>query len=472
MPDPTPSPTAASHVVVSDPQGLVRQGTTLQAAGRLDEALAMADAALRLQPDLAAAHGLRGSVQRARGRPADALRSLDEALRLAPAQARLHMVRGNALRDLGDLDGALASHDRALALRPDLVPALCNRSMVLAELGLWQAALASAEQAVAIAPDDAEARWHLAVRCLQQGDFARGWPAYEARWQQPGFGPSPVAGGTPTWLGGTPLTGKTLLLAAEQGLGDTLQFCRYAAMAVQRGARVLLEVQPSLAGLLGTFAGGAQILQRGAPRPLVDAVTPLMSLPLAFGTRLDTIPWSGPYLRATGEYRTAWAARLGPAVRPRIGIAWRGNPRNPGDRRRSMTAAQLLAALPPGYQYVSLQPQKGPGDAEALAAHGVLDSGALLSDFRDTAALCALVDHVVSVDTSVAHLAGALGRPLSLLLTRDADWRWLLGRDDSPWYPTARLYRQTTAGDWSDPLLRLRADLDRTHPLASFASHS
>lgn len=268
----------------------------------------------------------------------------------------------------------------------------------------------------------------------------------------------------PLWDGREPLAGKTLLLQAEQGLGDTLQFCRYASVAQQQGARVVLEAQPPLVPLLRSLQGASQVVARGDPLPAFDVHCPLMSLPVAFGTTLDSVPSAVPYLEAPAERVQAWRSRLGPAKAPRVGLAWSGSRTHRQDRERSLALERLLAALPPGLTYVSLQ--KEVRDTDRPAMQGLQDMGAELADFADTAALCEQLDLVISVDSSVAHLAGALGRETWLLLPFNADWRWLLRRADSPWYPGMRLLRQPVAGDWDAVLDGLRPAMANRFPNA------
>jgi hypothetical protein len=253
------------------------------------------------------------------------------------------------------------------------------------------------------------------------------------------------------WLGGDPVAGKTVLLHAEQGYGDTLQFCRYAPLVAALGATVVLEVPLALKPLLGSLRGVSLLVAKGGVTPAFDLHCPLMSLPLAFATRLDTIPADVPYLQADPVRRQAWRQRLDEVSAPgrcRVGLAWSGNPRHNNDENRSIRLEQLAPLYGLDATFVSLQPLVRERDKACLAQSGIVNPGAELTDFADTAALMDALDLVICVDTSVAHLAGALGRPLWVLLPRVPDWRWLLDRDDSPWYPTARLFRQDKPGDW------------------------
>jgi hypothetical protein len=316
------------------------------------------------------------------------------------------------------------------------------------------------ERALAIGPADPRTQWHLAMNHLLSGNFAAGWDRLEARFEATG-----ACAQEPAWDGAPFQPGTRVLLRAEQGHGDTLQFVRYAPLLAARGAVVLLEVQPGLKRLLAAQPWGHGVIAQGDALPPHELQCPLMSLPRAFATRLATIPAEIPYLRADPREVAAWRHRLAPMPGPRVGLAWAGGFRPQDlevrmmDRRRSMPLARLAPlARVPGVRLVSLQ--KGPPSAQARhppADMALLDWTDELRDFADTAALIEALDLVISVDTAVAHLAGALGRPVWLLNRFDTDWRWLLARDDSPWYPTMRLFRQPSPGDW-DGVVRSVAD--------------
>jgi hypothetical protein len=263
----------------------------------------------------------------------------------------------------------------------------------------------------------------------------------------------------PIWLGGDDIAGKTILLHSEQGFGDSIQFCRYLPLVAARGAHVVLEVEQPLCGLMRSLAGSAEIIAKGDPLPDVDIRCPLPSLPLAFKTQLATVPAEVPYLSVSQDVMASWRASLGNERSLRIGLCWAGNPKHVRDRDRSMELRLLLPLLDVGATFVSLQRELRAGEAELLAQNGILDFGARLRDFTDTAALVSQLDLVVSADTSVAHLAGALGMPVWIMLTYAPDWRWLLDRDDNPWYPSARLFRQSEGREWTGVITRLREAL-------------
>jgi tetratricopeptide (TPR) repeat protein len=417
-------------------------------------------------------------------------------LRSTLPHAEAYYKRGNALKILGRLDAAIASYDQAIELRPDYSYAYCNRGVVQQSLGLAAAALSSYDQAIAADPTDAMAhynrallmqdssRWDAAIAgynhaisidpgyadaqynrslaLLFSGDFENGWRSYEWRWknaQRLSIG-IPRDFTQPLWLGEESIVGKRLLLCSEGGLGDTLQFCRYATLSAAQGATVFLEVQPPLLSLLANLEGVSQVLAAGSPLPPFDYQCPLMSLPLAFKTSLDTIPAAAKYLQSDQSAVARWRALLGERSRPRVGLAWSGNPNNAIDHRRSIRLADWMAHLPPEFEYFCLQKDVREADRAALkSSPSIVSFDDHLLDFANTAALCECMDVVIAVDTSIAHLSGALGRPTWILLPFNPDWRWLRDRDDSPWYRSAKLYRQKNPGDWHEVFTRIASDL-------------
>ena len=470
---------------------LVNHGNALFMLERMDEALARYDQAIAVQPNLIQAHTSRGNLLLRLERHAEALAACDRAIALQPDHAHAHANRGAALFGLDRLEEAVAACDRAIALAPRLAAAYAVRGNILRCLGRHAEALAACDAGLALGdsaslhhnkgcvlyeqarldeamaafqacltidPGHTEARLNTAYVNLARGDYGPGWLAYEAR-----LGPLVPERGfaQPRWRG-EDLGGRTLLLTCEQGLGDTLQFCRYASLAARRGGRVVLEAPPELASLLSSLEG-VEVVAEGDPLPAFDLHSPLMSLPLLMGTELDTVPGE-PYLRADPGKAAAWRARLGPARKPRVGIVWAsgrrpGRPDKRADLRRDIPLLKLLEAARPDLEFVSLQ--KGlAAEAELKAApSAVTDPTTDLRDFADTAALMEALDLVISVDTAPAHLAGALGKPAMTLLRYDACWRWLTGRADSPWYPSMRLLRQPVPGDWDSVVAELKTAL-------------
>jgi tetratricopeptide (TPR) repeat protein len=454
------------------------RGNTLHALRRFDEALPCYARALALRADYAEAYSNQGNALLELNRFADALASFDRALALRPQFAAAHSNRGNALQELKRFEEALASYDRALALRPDYAEAHSNRGNALKELWRFDEALESYDRAVALRRDLADGHFSAALCRLMIGDFARGWQQHEWRWETAQLKGAKRHFAQPQWTGGNDLAGKTILLHAEQGFGDTLQFCRYVPRVAASAARVIFEVPKPLRRLMATLPGGAQIISPGDSLPDFDVHCPLLSLPLAFGTQLQTIPSQTPYLSAPADEAKAWryrldadrldANRVGEKARPRVGLVWAGDPRKklPGanriDRQRSVVFDQLAPILQVrDCEFYSLQ--KGDDAVSQLhdsaLKHGVIDYSADFHDFADTAALIENLDLVIAVDTAVAHVAGALGKPLWLINRYNTCWRWLLDRDDSPWYPTARLFRQDETRQWDPVMARVQAAL-------------
>ncbi len=427
----------------------------------------------------------RGNALLGLRRHEEAAHAYGEALARAPADFDALRNRAGALRASGAYDEALAHYDRALDARGPHAEVLCNRAITQQLLGRYDDALAS-YAAAASAPgrtaqeiytravarqqlgDYGAALADFALACVRDpnhgvarrseafcrlvmGDFDAGWRQHETRWDAADVTLHRRHADRPQWTGDAPLAGRTLLLHAEQGFGDTLQFCRYASLAHDRGATVLIDAPAALAGLLGTLRGVSRVVADGQPAPAFDLHCPMLSLPFAFRTTLDTVPAGVPYLHADPRRRAEWIGRLdaaAPSRRLRIGLAWSGNPDHANDENRSMTFAALAPLVALDATFVSLQVGVRARDADAFAASGVLSFEAELTDFAETAALVDTLDLVIAVDTSVVHLAGALGRPTWVLLPSVPDWRWLLERDDSPWYPHATLFRQQRPGDW------------------------
>ena len=367
---------------------------------------------------------------------------------------RAFQPRPRALR-LGRYAEAVAAQDAALAAAPDHAGAWLNRGRALAALNRYDEAIASYDRALALRKDDADANFMKALALLTRGDYRRGFEEYEWRWRRTGM-PAHKSRGRPLWLGEYPLARKTILLHAEQGLGDTIQFARYVPVLAAGGANVVLEVQPELTALMARLKGVAKIIARGEAPPPFDVHCPLGSLPLALKTEPSTVPADIPYLSADDAHLAKWSARLGPRERPRIAIAWSGNASHLNDRNRSIPFAKLAPLFSIPAQFISIQRDVRSEEAAALAGETrVTHVGAELESFADTAAVIAQCDLVIAVDTAVAHLAGALGRPLWVLLPFAPDWRWTLDGESSPWYPTARCSVRSALGDWDAVIARV-----------------
>jgi hypothetical protein len=384
----------------------------------------------------------------------------EKSIALDPSLAETHNNLGLLHWRFGRLEQAFACFDRALKLRPDFHAVLNNKAVVLLHLQLLDDAFATLHRSLAVAPNDAQTLFYLATLQLLTGDFERGWLAREARWRLASVGLVDRGFSQALWLGHQPIAGKTILLHSDEGLGDAIQFARYVPMVAALGARVILEVEPPIQQLLGGIAGVAECTGRSSS-PAFDLHCPLGTLPLAFGTRLETIPFAEGYVPAPPAARvTAWEDRLGPRNRFRVGLVWSGNPDHKNDHNRSLALRTLAPLLDCDVQFVSLQ--KGVRDQDRAFLNerpDIVNLTEQLTDFSETAALIGCLDLVISVDTSVVHLAGALGAPVWALLPFNPDWRWLLNRNDSPWYRSMKLFRQPKRDDWASVVDSARLEL-------------
>jgi len=433
-------------------------GAVYLSQGKFSEAAAHCQQALRCRPDFPEACNDLGAALGQQGKDKEAEASFRQALQLRPQYPEALSNLAVALVRRWESSEAITLFEQCLRLKPHYAEGHCTLGHALRQLGRPEEAVRSYERALSLKPDYAEAHYGLGLTRLVLGDFERGWSGYEWRWQQPDF---PRRTFSQLRWDGSPLTGRTILLHAEQGLGDTLQFIRYAPLVKQRGGFVIAECPETLLLLLATCAGIDRLVAQGQPLPAFSLHAPLMSLPLLFHTTLETIPADIPYLSVDPERKERWQWELGSGRTYKIGIAWQGFPQHLADRERSLPLLRFapLAKLP-GVQLFSLQ--KGPG-AEQLTRLSdrlpIIDLGSRFDSFADTAAALANLDLVITVDTAVAHCAGALGLPVWVLLPFSPDWRWLLNREDSPWYPSMRLFRQLRPGDWEDVFSRVAAVL-------------
>lgn len=443
-------PRAASPAYVS--------GRLLQEAGRLADAEASYRQAVALDPRHARAYNNLGCVLHMQGRLDDALAAYRRALDLDASLPQANQNYASIVRDPGALERAAEQYRAATRAEPRDALAFNDLGNTLRELGRHREALEAYEQALAIDPELAPAHFSRAFVLLLQGDYAAGWRDYDWRWRLPAFNAPMRRFAQPVWDGRALLPSGTVLLHAEQGLGDTLQFVRYASLAAERCARVVLECQRELASLMRGVPGVAEVVVRGDPPPPFDAHAPLMSLPSVFATTLESIPWRGAYVRADPARAAQWdlGAHAGGA-RLKVGLVWAGRPQQWDDRKRSLALAQLAPlGAAEGVAFFSLQIGEAASQAKTPpAGMRLVDLTSRIQDFEDTAALVSRLDLVVTIDTSVAHLAGAMGTPVWVLVAHAPDWRYHLGRDDMPWYPSMRLFRQQRDGDWASAIERV-----------------
>jgi tetratricopeptide (TPR) repeat protein len=438
--------------------------TLLLQLERFEEALINFNLCDELQPDHAATLNGRGVACYNLNRLEEALSDCRRAQILDPANADICISIGLALRKLNRHEEALEWFDRALDLHPNFVRALNNKAFTLGEIQRFDEALMVYRHVQRIDPENAETNCNVGLIQLLNGDFEAGWPGREARWKIPSLSSTATYPkfSQPMWRGEENIEGKTILVCADEGLGDTIQFVRYAPMLTALGARVILLLQESLYPLLSGSPGVSQCLPNlDGGLPAFDFHCPISSLPLAFRTTLDTIPVPTSYLPTpVADRRQVWEDRFGPHDRLRVGLVWSGNAKHKNDHNRSIPLHMFSSILDADATFVSLQKDPKPADEAAFRERtDIVDLTADLTDFVETAALISCLDLVITVDTSVAHLAAALGRPTWILLSHAPDYRWLLNRDDSPWYPTARLFRQTETRDYASVLDRARTEL-------------
>ena len=451
------------HVLKLDPRhqdAAYKSGVLLNDAGRFEEAMACLDVCDDVLPNHA-------PTLQARARALLALKKFEQSLAdgmrantLRPGDADTLNNIGACLQSLGREEEALVWFDRALERLPDSIEILNNKTSILGQLQRFQEALALYDHIYARHMANPMTDWHLALLKMLLGDFEAGWAGREARWTIPDPAPYPKFS-QPMWLGQESIQGKTILLHVDEGLGDTIQFVRYAPMVAARGARVILAVERPLVSLLSELPGISQCLAfSDQPLPAFDMHCPIGTLPMVFGTRLDSIPAETSYLPSPSEARIqAWDERLGPRDRLRVGLVWSGSRTHRNDHNRSTSLQVLSRLLDVDATFVSLQKDPRPDDKAELDKSDILDWTFEFKDLADTAALVKCLDLVITVDTSIAHLAAALGCPTWILLPWTPDYRWLLGRDDSPWYPTVRLFRQSETRDYASVIERVRLAL-------------
>ena len=424
--------------------------------GDLEAALQAYANAVGQDRGYASAYNNMGVALRSMGKLEAAVACYDRALALEPANAGMHSNQGNALRDLGRYVPAATHHREAVRLAPRSAEAFYNLGLVFRDLGQLDDALTYFAKCLAIRPDYPDCMWDRALTLLMMGDFERGFPAYEARWN---LARTPKRRFRhPIW-DGSDLDGRTIVVHNEQGFGDMIQFVRYVPLVAERGGTVVLEVQSQLSRLLAGVRGVGRLVHEGAVVDDADVSAPLMSLPAIFGTTLETIPADVPYIAAPEIHRNHIPVPLGAARN--VGICWTGKTTPGTDRNRSCPLAHFVDLM--GLADVAFHSLQVDAGGRAIEAHGcealVTDLGGGLHDFADTAAVISQLDLVITVDTALAHLAGAMARPVWVLIHFAADWRWMCDREDNPWYPTMRLFRQRQPGDWAEVMSRVKAAL-------------
>jgi len=433
------------------PEVLYLLGMLAAQVGKPDEAVELLRRAVRLKPDFAKAHYNLGVVLRNQGQFEEAIAASRQAIRIEPDFAEAHANLGNALRDMGQLDQATASYRQAIGLKPDYAEAHNNLGSVLHDTGQFDEAIAAGRRAIKLKADFVQAHWNYAWLLLTLGEFEEGWKELEWRLRLPQWTRLGRDFSQARWTGQDP-RGKTILLISDARFGDAMHFIRYAPLVAERGATVLLECQAELVPLLNRVQGISAVFARGERLPSFDWQTPLLSLPLVFGTTVETIPAEVPYLSAPPDRITRWAQRLARESSFRVGLVWAGND---GQNARSCSLATFgpLAAVP-GVTFYGLQ--KGPEASQPVPPGlRLIQMGEELGDFADTAGLVSNLDLVISVDTSVVHLAGGMARPVWTLVPFNPGFQWLRGRADSPWYPTMRLFRQPSRGDWDSVIAQV-----------------
>ncbi len=453
------------HALKLDPRhwdAAYRAGLLLHQLGRFEEALVYLNMYDKMPPDDGRTLQMRALAMFVLNRFEEGLRDIKRAHALVPDNADVCNHIGVFLRRLMREEEALSWFDRAIKLRPDFLSAFHNKAFALTHMHRFDEAFAVYDELKTIDPDNTEADFYASLVRLLTGNFEAGWAGREARSKVPGLAIARFGFSQPMWLGKDSIDGKTIVIHTDEGLGDSIQFARYVPLVAALGARVILVVEDAVFPLLSGLTGAAQCVPKSADMlPAFDTYCPMSSLPLAFGTRLETIPSSTAYLTAPAEsHLKAWEDRLGPHDSLRVGLVWSGNSKHSNDYNRSIPLRMLARILGADATFVSLQKDPRPDDkAILLERPEILDLTAELTDFAETAALVSCLDLVITVDTSIAHLAGALGLPTWVLLPYLPDWRWLLDRDDSPWYPSVRLFRQDRSRDYASVLDRMRDEL-------------
>ena len=444
----------------NDADAYSNRGAILHQLKRFEESLASYSQVVHLKPNDAEAYSNQGVLLQELKRGEEALERYAKALALKPDYAEVLSNQALTLQDLNRLDEALMSCDQAISIKPDFAQAYSNRGNVLKDLQRLDEARSDYDQAIALNPDYAEAYFNKSLIEIVTGNFSEGWSLHEWRIKEQKKKAFYYNFHSLAWRGQESIQGKRVFIHHEQGLGDSIQFCRYIAMVKSLGASIILEVPKPLVSFISSMACEMQVISNGMPIPEFDAFCPIMSLPYAFKTSIDTIPFHTPYLFPDKEKVKRWQNKLGESNMPRVGLVWSGNHDHKNDHNRSVRLEDLLTCIDLPIEWHSLQKEYRLHEIELLNQHPEIHQHQNdLTDFSDTAALIACMDLVISVDTSVAHAAGAIGKPVWILLPFIPDYRWLLDREDSPWYPNAKLFRQNENRSWADVIHRVKQNL-------------
>ena len=451
----------AIYLMPNFPSAYINKGLALYALEKFKLALASYDEAIKLMPEFAEAYYNRGNALKKLNQFDAAVASYDKAINFKPDFVEAYSNKGGALDDSKQTVAAIASYNIAISLNPSYVEAYSNRGIAEVKLQKFGAAIKSYDQAININPNYADAYWNKSALKILLGEYEEGWRLWEWRWKAKELESSFRNFTQPLWLGKISIKDKVILIHAEQGLGDSIQFCRYIAMVEALAPKeIILEVPKALISLLYTLKSQVTFIEQGHAIPEFDLQCPMMSLPHAFKTTVDTIPNEIPYLLAEESKAKRWQDKLGPITKPRIGLVWSGSTSHQNDHIRSLLLKQLQPLFDLPFEFHSLQKEIRQNDIEALnTLNQVHQHHDALNDFSDTAALIENMDLVISVDTSVAHLAGAMGKKVFILLPFAPDYRWMLYRSDSPWYPTATLFRQPEIEDWNSVIDQVRLAL-------------
>ena len=414
-----------------------------------DKAIKLLELALQIKPDDAATLNNYGVILTEVNRTNDSYEALDKATNIKPDYAEAYSNKGNALKLLEKYDDAVKAYSKAIQLKPNYAEAYNNRGVIYKELSQMNLALKDLKKAISLKPDYPEANSTMGVTLLLTGNFSKGWEQYEWRWKDLSD-PSVIRSfKQPLWDGKKSLKDKSILLYSEQGLGDTIQFSRYILLIKALGAKVILETHKELLNIVGSIDSNITVILMGQTLPHFDFQCPLLSLPLKFGTGLKNIPSPNRYIWADKRIVPKWKKKIGSQKKPLIGLVWEGNPLHKNDYNRSILLAELIPHLPKKYEYIGLQKDIRESNLKTLKRSSMIDN--LIDNnvsMDDTAAIIENLDIVISVDTSVAHLSASMGKPTWILLPFVPDWRWLLNRNDSPWYKSVKLFRQEKRGNW------------------------